>query len=344
MKKFIETLHGKSFEAPPIWMMRQAGRYLPEYRAVRAKAGGFWNMVYTPAYAAEVTLQPIERFGFDAAIIFSDILVVPHALGVEIEFAEGEGPQVTPVINEAELAKLNPQHLAERFGKVYETVARTKAGLGPETALIGFCGAPWTVAAYVLEGRPDKTQPREFARAKAIAHANPQFMQKVLDLIVETSIDYLDGQVRAGAEVLQIFDSWAGVLTPQEFADWVIAPTTKLVAGLRARHPDVPIIGFPRAAEFAMEDYIKKTGVTALQLDTHINSAHAQAAARAGTPVQGWLDPEILLRGGDELRTAVRDIKLAMRGLPHIFNLGHGVIKETPPDHVAQLIKFVRDE
>jgi uroporphyrinogen decarboxylase len=337
MKKFLSVLNGDKAETPPAWFMRQAGRYLPEYREVRAKAGGFWGMVYNPEYAAEVTLQPIRRFGFDAAIIFSDILVVPHALGQHIEFMAGEGPKLDAIKSMTDISMLKLDNIASHCAPVFETVARTKAGLDDNTALIGFAGAPFTVAAYMLEGEGS----RDFAKAKAFAYSNPDAMARLLNILVDATAEYLVAQVHAGAEVLQLFDSWAGILNEADFARWVIIPTAKLVAKIRAAGVTVPIIGFPRGASFAAVRYVAETGVTALQLDTSFHVAEAQKLAKT-LPVQGWLDPVALLAGGVEMERAARSMIDAMQGLPYIFNLGHGIIKETPPEHVAKLVGIIR--
>lgn len=337
MKRFLSVLNGNVVDKPPVWFMRQAGRYLPEYRAVRATAGGFWGMVYNPVHAAEVTLQPIRRFGLDAAIIFSDILVVPHALGLGVEFTAGEGPQLDAITGAADLLKLDMAKLHGNAAPVYETLARTKAQLDDSTALIGFAGAPFTVAAYMLEGHGSK----DFSVAKSFLHRQPQVMQQLVDILVEATAEYLVAQVRAGAEVLQIFDSWAGILNEADFEQWVVAPTRTLVGKVRAAGVTVPIIGFPRGATFAAARYAAETGVTALQLDTVFHAAEARTLAQQ-LPVQGWFDPALLLAGGAAMDNAARAMVQAMQGAPYIFNLGHGVIKETPPEHVERLVEVVR--
>ena len=334
--RYLNRLAGDLSGSTPVWLMRQAGRYLPEYRALRAEAGGFWNLVYHPARAAAVTLQPVDRFGMDAAILFSDILVLPHALGQQVEFTAGEGPVLAPVRDLAALMDLNPAKLPGKIAPVCETVERCRAALPPEVALIGFAGAPWTIAAYMIQGH-GKT---DFADAKRIASADPAFMEALLDLIVSSTATYLAAQVRAGAQALQLFDSWAGVLDDTEFQNWVIKPTRRLVRLLKEQGIDVPLIGFPRGTrDYA--GYATATGVTALQLDTDVALEVGQELARQ-LPVQGWIDPEALLAGGAALDSAVDRLKSGMQGLPWLCNLGHGVIKETPPEHVAQLVARLR--
>lgn len=335
-KPYLERLNGQTAGPTPVWLMRQAGRYLPEYRQLRAEAGGFWNLVYDPARAAEVTLQPVRRFGMDAAILFSDILVVPHALGQSITFGAGEGPILEPVRDLNRLMELNPARLPQHVAPICETIERCRAGLPEAVTLIGFAGAPWTIAAYMIQGH-GRT---DFAEAKRIAHADPHFMEALLDLIVSASATYLAAQVRAGAEALQLFDSWAGVLDAAEIEAWVIKPTRRLVSLLRNQNIDTPIIGFPRGVkDYAA--YASATGVTALQLDTDVPLATGQQLARQ-LPVQGWIDPEALLAGGAILDAAVDRLKHGMAGLPWLCNLGHGVIKETPPAHVTQLVERLR--
>lgn len=340
-KPFLDTLKNKTSERPPFWLMRQAGRYLPEYRELRAKAGGFLDMAYNPDFACEVTLQPLRRFGMDAAILFSDILVVPHALGQDLRFAAGEGPQLPPIREETALAKLNLGKIDETLTPVYEAIKNIRAALAKEgfsqTALIGFAGAPWTIATYMVEGGSSK----DFAHTKGWAYRDPAGFQKLIDLITEATIHYLDRQAEAGAEVLQLFDSWAGALDEAQFRQWVIAPTKKIVAALKEKHPDIPLIGFPRGAGFMYEEYARETGVTALGLDQFVPLTEAVKLQKI-CPVQGNLDPACLLTGGAALERRTGEILAALSGGPFIFNLGHGVIKETPPDHVAQLAEIIR--
>jgi uroporphyrinogen decarboxylase len=335
-------LKGQAFDVPPAWLMRQAGRYLPEYRATRAEAGGFLKLCYTPKLAAEVTFQPIRRYGFDAAILFSDILVVPDALGQKLAFAEGEGPVLEPVRSAADLGRLSLKGTTGKFETVAETVALLRAGLPAETALIGFCGAPWTVATYMVEGGGSK----EHAAARLWAYGDPQGFQRLIDIIVAASIDYLGRQVVAGADALQIFDTWAGALPEDQFQKWVIAPTRAIVDGVRKAHPDVPIIGFPRGiagSPYLAQLYVRGTGVNGLGFDTVAPvSAMAKAHADLGVTVQGNLDPLLLVAGGRALDHAVDALLAGLKGRPFIFNLGHGIVPQTPPEHVAQLMARVR--
>ncbi len=338
--RLLQVLDGKALSPPPIWLMRQAGRYLPEYRAVREKAGGFLDLCYTPELAAEVTLQPIRRFSFDAAILFSDILVVPDALGQCVSFREGEGPALEPISSARELSRLDPRNTGAKFSKVFETVARVREGLPKATALIGFCGAPWTVATYVVggEGSPDQ------AAARLMAYGDRAGFAKLIDILVQASIDYLDGQVRAGADALQIFDSWAGTLPEGEFDAWVVAPTARIVTELKVRHPSVPIIGFPRGAGGNAARYVETTHVDGIGCDTAEPLSTMRALAEAGVAVQGNLDPLLLVAGGAAMEQRVTEILAAMRGLPFIFNLGHGIVPQTPPENVARLVALVRGE
>ena len=338
MKPFLQVLKGKKTERPPIWLMRQAGRYLPEYRAVRADVGGFLDLCYTPKLATEVTLQPIRRYGFDAAILFSDILVVPDALGQEVTFVEGEGPRLDPVTSAGEVAQLSTTWVRQRLEPVFEAIQLIKADLPADVALIGFCGAPWTVATYMVEGRGS----RDFAAIKKWAYTDPDGFGKLIDLLVEGSADYLCAQIEAGVEAVQIFDTWAGVLPEPAFDAFVIEPTRRIVSKVRSVYPDFPIIGFPRGAGPIYPEYLARTGVTALGLDTAIPAAWAASVLQPKAPVQGNLDPIHLLAPGDGLEAEVRRIVSAFSSGPHIFNLGHGIIKETDPDTVADLVSWVR--
>ncbi len=335
--KFIEALAGKAHKAPPMWLMRQAGRYLPEYLKVRAQAGSFLALCYNPELAAEVTLQPIRRFGFDAAIIFSDILVVPHALGQTVEFLEGEGPKLNPIVNAADLAKLKPEDAGNRFQLVYEAIEKTVAGLGGKTPLIGFCGAPWTVASYMVGGGGSPDQ----RAAKILAYRDPQTFAALLDLLVETSSTYLIGQANAGVRALQIFDSWAGSLSDDDFASFVIAPTAKIVKRVKAVHPDLPIIGFPRGSAALYRSYVTESGVDALGCDTAAPLA-LMSEMQSHLPVQGNLDPLLLLAGGDAMERRVNAILQSLTPHPFIFNLGHGILPETPIANVERLVSLVR--
>lgn len=337
-RRFLEPFRGRAMSPPPVWLMRQAGRYLPEYRATRKEAGSFLDLCYNPALAAEVTLQPIRRYGFDAAILFSDILVVPDALGQSVRFAEGEGPQLDPIRDVASLKRLAITNTNAKFALVWETVARLRRDLPGETALIGFCGAPWTVATYMVEGHGSSDQ----AQARRWAYRDPQGFSGLIDVLCETSIAYLCGQVEAGADVLQIFDSWAGSLADNEFETWVIAPTKKIVSALKQKYPGVPVIGFPRGASSNLARFASETGVDGVSCDTSCPLPVMQAVAKTGLAVQGNLDPLLLVAGGAALDRRVDQIKIEMSGLPFIFNLGHGIVPETPPEHVGQLVKRLR--
>lgn len=338
-RRFLKPFTGEAISPPPMWLMRQAGRYLPEYRATRSQAGSFLNLCYAPALAAEVTLQPIRRYGFDAAILFSDILVVPDALGDEVRFVEGEGPRLDPIRSTEGLSRLKPGATGPKFNLIYETVQRLRQDLPKETTLIGFAGAPWTVATYMVGGEGSSDQ----ADARLWAYRDPAGFGTLIDILVETSIDYLSGQVKAGADVLQIFDSWAGSLAEDEFARWVTAPTAKIVSALKARHPDVPIIGFPRGAGPHAEAFVKATGVDGVSCDTAMPLADMTVLAKAtGRVVQGNLDPLLLVAGGAAMEARVAATLTAMKGLPFIFNLGHGIVPETPPEHVGRLVELVR--
>ncbi|POR45473.1 uroporphyrinogen decarboxylase [Bosea psychrotolerans] len=335
---FLRALDGETLATPPLWLMRQAGRYLPEYRELRAKAGSFLALCYNPELAAEVTLQPIRRFGFDAAILFSDILVVPQALGQALWFAEGEGPRLEPVADEERLRAIDGQADQDKLAPIIETVRRVRAALPRETAFIGFCGAPWTVATYMVAGRGTPDQ----GPAKELFTRDPDFFQRLIDRIVVSSIDYLNAQIEAGVDAVQIFDSWAGSLGPGEFERWCIAPTKRIVEGVRARHPRTRIIGFPRGAGALIPDYVTATGVDAVGLETDIDRVFARDAIQSLVPVQGHLDPLILRAGGPELEREVAAIRSVFGDKPFVFNLGHGILPDTPIAHVERLIAAVR--
>ncbi|MET0639592.1 MAG: uroporphyrinogen decarboxylase [Hyphomicrobium sp.] len=337
-KSFLQPFAGKALETPPVWLMRQAGRYLPEYRKLRAEAGSFLDLCYTPKLAAEVTLQPIRRYGFDAAILFSDILVVPDALGQSVRFAEGEGPRLDPIKSVADLGRLALSNTHDKFARVCETVARLHQELPRETALIGFCGAPWTVATYMAEGRGSTDQ----AAARRWAYHDRDGFAQLIDILTQASIAYLSGQIDAGADAIQIFDSWAGSLADDEFERWVVAPTARIVAETRKRHPGVPIIGFPRGAASSLQTYIEGTGVDGVSCDTSCPLSVMQTIGRTGTLVQGNLDPLLLVTGGQALDERIDGIRTAMAGLPFVFNLGHGIVPDTPPENVARLVARVR--
>jgi uroporphyrinogen decarboxylase len=317
--------------------MRQAGRYLPEYRALRAEKGGFLELVYDSDAAAEITLQPIRRFGFDGAILFSDILIVPYALGQDLCFEEGEGPRLSPRLADAAFAAL--ERAPERLAPIYATVEKVKAALPTETTLLGFAGSPWTVATYMIAGQGSRDQ----AEARAFAYRDPTAFAEIVDAVADMTVDYLSGQIAAGAEAVQLFDSWAGSLAPRQFEQWVIAPNARIVAALRERYPDVPVICFPKGAGAKLAAYARETGVGAIGLDETIDPVWAARELPAGMPVQGNLDPLALLTGGAALENAVAAILSSLVGRPHIFNLGHGIIKETPIPHVERLIELVRN-
>lgn len=338
IKPLLRALSGEALALPPVWLMRQAGRYLPEYRELRQCVPDFLQLCLTPELAAEATLQPVRRFGMDAAILFSDILVVPHALGQEVAFREGEGPALDPVRSAAAARRLVPDALPERLAPVYETVARVVALLPPETALIGFAGAPWTVATYMVEGGTS----RDFAVIKKWAFADPDGFGELIDRLVDATVIYLSGQIAAGAEAIQLFDSWAGVLPEPEFRRWVVAPTQRIVHALRENHPRIPIIGFPRGAGLMYHAYFSGSGISALGLDSTVPPAIARKTLQSIGPVQGNLDPLMLMAGGRPMAEAVAAIRQAFAGGPFLFNLGHGVLPETPLEHVAALIALLR--
>jgi uroporphyrinogen decarboxylase len=337
-KPLLRALAGERLEVPPVWLMRQAGRYLPEYRALRARAPDFLSFCLTPELAAEATLQPIRRFGFDAAIVFSDILVVPHALGQRVEFREGEGPVLEAIADERQVRRFEPGRVAERTAPVRETLRQVRATLPSEVALIGFAGAPWTVATYMVEGGGS----RDFSRAKRWAYGNPAGFAGLIDCLVSATTSYLLGQIEAGADVIQLFDSWAGVLPEAEFRRWVIEPTARITSALKARHPTVPIIGFPRGAGVLYEAYAGDAGVDAVSLDSAVPLAWARERLQIRHAVQGNLDPVLLLTGGPSMAAGARAIVAALRGGPFVFNLGHGILPETPPEHVTALVEAVR--
>ena len=334
----LDTLRGRVTERPPVWLMRQAGRYLPEYRALRAEKGGFLELVYDAEAAAEITLQPVRRFGFDGAILFSDILIVPYAMGQDLAFLAGEGPRLSPPLIDAALGAL--EAVPERLSPIYRTVALVRDQLGPETTLLGFAGSPWTVATYMVAGEGSRDQ----HVTRALAYRDPAAFQAIVDAIVAVTIEYLGGQIEAGAEAVQLFDSWAGSLAPDEFERWVVAPNAAIADAVRARHPQVPVIGFPKGAGAKLPAYARETAVDAVGLDETLDPVWAMHALPPGLPVQGNLDPLLLLAGGTALEQRARYICDVFAGRPHVFNLGHGIDKETPIAHVEQLLAVVRGQ
>lgn len=337
-KSLLQVLRGERQNVPPVWMMRQAGRYLPEYRAVREKAGGFLDLCFSPELATEVTLQPVRRFGFDAAILFSDILVIPHALGRKVSFVAGEGPKLDPIGNPETIMALPPEADQNILKPVYETVARVKSALAPDVTLLGFCGAPWTVATYMIagEGTPDQ------APARIFAYRYPEAFAALIDRLANASVAYLVRQLQAGADAVQIFDTWAGVLPPEEFRRWSIEPTQKIVAGIRKQIPEARIIGFPRGAGSSLPSYARQIDIDAVGLDWMIDKTFARDEVQRVKPVQGNLDPLALLAGGSALDRAIDAVIEAFANGPFIFNLGHGILPETPVENVERMIKRVR--
>ncbi|HEV7601728.1 MAG TPA: uroporphyrinogen decarboxylase [Bradyrhizobium sp.] len=338
VKPFMEVLSGRRQPVPPLWMMRQAGRYLPEYRELRAKAGGFLDLCFTPEFAAEVTLQPIRRFNFDAAIIFSDILVIPYALGRSVRFEVGEGPKLDPLDTPGKVGTLSPSADFTKLEPVYAALRRVRRELDPKIALIGFCGAPWTVATYMVAGHGTPDQ----APARMMAYRHPGAFADIIDVLVQNSIQYLLGQLAAGADALQLFDTWAGVLPPREFQRWSVEPTRRIVEGVRAQAPSAKIIGFPRGAGALLPGYVETTGVDAVGIDWAAEPELIRTRVQNRVAVQGNLDPLALIAGGAALDQAIDDV-LANYGQGRlIFNLGHGIQPETPIAHVERMVKRVK--
>lgn len=334
---FLRVLGGERLDPPPIWIMRQAGRYLPEYRELRTRAKDFLDFCYSPALATEAVMQPLRRFPLDAAILFSDILVVPDALGRKVSFVEGEGPRLDPLLNETAWRFDDVQRALQRLSPVYEAVERIRSGLPHDIALIGFCGGPWTVATYMLQG-----QGGEKDRARRAVYERPGDVDALLDVLVEVSAQHLLRQVAAGADCLQIFESWAEGLPPPVFQQIVVKPTRELISRLRALGVTAPVIGFPRGAGAQIAAYVQETGVDALGVDTQTPAAFARAHAPENMPLQGNLDPQTLVAGGDALERGARDVCAAFLGGPHIFNLGHGITPDASPEHVSRLIDIVK--
>lgn len=340
-KPLLRALAGEAIWPPPFWLMRQAGRYLPEYRQLRAQAGDFIRLCTTPELAAEVTLQPLRRYGMDGAILFSDILMLPWAMGQGLRYAEGEGPLLEPLRDAAAIAALDPEGARARIAPILETVARVRAGLAqeaPRAALIGFAGSPFTVACYMVEGRGGG----EFAQARRMAYGDPILFGKLIRILVDSTVDYLLAQAEAGAEALMLFDSWAGLLPPAQFRRWSIEPAVAIVRGIRKVRPDIPLIGFPRLAGPLLVEYAQRVGAEAVAMDTGMDPRWAAAQVPAQVTLQGNLDPQALVAGGAALEAEARAILAAMRGRPFVFNLGHGVVPPTPPEHVAALARLIR--
>jgi uroporphyrinogen decarboxylase len=337
-KPLLRVLAGEQLLVPPVWLMRQAGRYLPEYQAIRKRTEGFLDLCFNPKLAAEVTLQPVRRFGFDAAILFSDILVVPHALGQRVTFEAGEGPRLDALAGPGELGRLRGEIDEAALAPVYETIERVKQELPGETALLGFCGAPWTVATYMIAGRSTLDQ----MPARLFAYRYPEEFGTLIDRLIEASSRHLIGQFEAGVDAVQIFDTWAGILAPDEFRKWCIEPSARIVAAVRRHVPRARIIGFPRGAGTVLAHYLAAVAVDAIGIDWTIDLAFARERIQKIRPIQGNLDPVALLAGGKALDDGIDAILEAFAGGPFIFNLGHGVLPDTPPAHVERLVARVR--
>ena len=336
-KKLLNTLRGIMHAVLPIWLMRQAGRYLPAYRALRANKGGFLELVYDSDAACEVTLQPIRRFDFDGSILFSDILIIPYAMGQKLWFEAGEGPRLAPRLADDSLSTLIPD--LSRLEPIYDTVRKVSAALPPHITLLGFAGSPWTIATYMVNGQGSKDQ----SETRRMAYLESERFAELIDAIITITIEYLSGQIKAGADAVQLFDSWAGSLSPAQFERWVIAPNAAIVKGVKALHPDTPIIGFPKGAGGKLAAYAQQTGVDAIGIDETVDPVWANSVLPAGMPVQGNLDPLALIAGGAALSDAVNIITTAFAGRPHIFNLGHGIQQDTPIEHVENLITLIRN-
>jgi uroporphyrinogen decarboxylase len=332
----LDTLNGRRGDRVPLWLMRQAGRYLPEYRALRAEKGGFLALAYDSDAASEITLQPIRRFGFDGAILFSDILVIPHALGQDLWFEAGEGPRLAPPLIDGAWQAL--EKAPKLLEPVYETVRKTRGALGPQTTMLGFAGSPWTVATYMIAGQGSKDQ----GEARALAYRDPAALASLIEAIEDATVDYLVGQIDAGVEAVQLFDSWAGSLAPDQYERWVIAPNARLAARVHEARPGIPVIGFPKGSGEKLPAYARETGVDAVGIDETIDPAWAARELPSGLPVQGNLDPLLLLAGGEALDRRAVEILDAFSGRPHVFNLGHGIGQHTPIAHVERLCATVR--
>ena len=337
-KLLIRTLAGETPRIPPIWLMRQAGRYLPEYRALRERAGGFLDLCYDPDFAVEATMQPIRRFGFDAAILFSDILVVPHAMGRNLWFEPGEGPRLDPLSMDDDLPAWDEKRFHAHLTPVYETLGRLRESLPAETALIGFAGAPWTLATYMAAGRGKDDQ----AAARRWMFTRPESFGALIDRLADAVTHYLRRQIDAGAEAVQIFDSWAVALSPNAFERYCLAPTRRIVEGLKQSHPAIPVIGFPRGVGAAYPDFVSATGVDAISIDQNVSPEWAARSIQPHACVQGNLDPMHMVTGGDAMAEDIARIRAALGSGPHVFNLGHGITPEADPANVEALVKAIR--
>lgn len=338
-KKLIRVLEGEAIDPPPLWLMRQAGRYLPEYRETRAEAGSFLDLCYRPDLAEEVTLQPIRRYGFDAAILFADILLVPQALGADVWFVEGEGPRLSQIKSAEDVSALKPvDAIDDTLSPIYETVARLSKSLPDDTALIGFAGAPWTVATYMVAGRGTPDQ----GPARQMMYQDADLFRALINRITDATIHYLKKQIEAGAEAVKIFDSWAGVLAPEAFETYAVEPVRRIVEALKAAYPSVPVIGFPRGAGVGYVDFTKKTNVDALAIDTMTSLVGLRRLVGDLLPLQGNLDPMLLVTGGHAMQDAIALRIKEMAGTPYIFNLGHGITPNVPPEHVQMLVETIR--
>lgn len=334
----LNVLDGQRFQTPSVWMMRQAGRYLPEYRALREQAGSFMKLCFSPEMAADVTLQPIRRFGFDAAILFSDILVIPHALGQSVRFEAGEGPRLDPLTSPAAIDRLPAEVDQTILAPIYETVRRVRSEIAAETAFLGFCGAPWTVATYMIAGQGTSDQ----APARIFAYEHPDAFQRLIDRLIANSVVYLEKQIDAGVDAVQLFDTWAGVLPPEEFTRWCIEPASAIVAELRRRRPNARVIGFPRGAGAMLEQYVARVPVNAVSIDWTADRTFVRERIQSRVAVQGNLDPLALLAGGEALDRSVDAVMAAFAGGRFIFNLGHGILPATPIAHVERMLRRVR--
>mgnify|MGYP002632703061 CR=1 FL=1 len=337
-KLLLNTLNGKLSDRVPFWFMRQAGRYLPEYRKIRASVPDFLSFCYNPELATEVTLQPIRRYGMDGAILFADILIVPDGLGQKVWFEVGHGPRLTPVTNTTELDHLSMDGFHSKVGNIYETIRRLKVTLPQEVTLLGFAGAPWTIATYMVEGAGSK----DHGAAKSWGYSDPIGFKALLDLIVEATAEYLIAQIEAGVDAVQIFDSWAGGLSETTFNTWVIEPTREIVNRIKAKYPNTPIIGFPRLAGPLYEQFIAKTGVQAVSIDTAMPLEYARTHIQNKLCIQGNMDPRLVVTGGAEMLKEADRILNAFKNGPHVFNLGHGFVPETPPENVEALVNHIK--